>query len=84
MRTERFLVVSVVLLSIGIIWLAANWNGTISFNAAYPTSSSLFVFNIINKGASALFGVMFTVLGLVSLMVTFIVAIFQVTARKPS
>lgn len=84
MKTDRMIIVSFVLLAIGVIWLATHWNGTIGFSAAYPFAGSSFQFMITNKGVSAVFGVMFTVLGIVALFVTFVQAVLNVASIRKS
>ena len=82
MKTEYWVIVSVVLLGVGIGWLASYWNGSMAFNAAYPLAGSTFVFNVKNTGSSALFGVLFTVLGALLLLLTLVGAIVRVASER--
>jgi hypothetical protein len=82
MKTDRLVIFSVVLLAAGLAWLFGNTHGTMSFNAALPPSGSTFVFNLNNQGASALFGVLITIVGLISLVIAFILAIFNVLGPR--
>jgi hypothetical protein len=77
MRIDRLVILSFLLTAIGVVWLATHWNGTFGFSFAYPLAGCNLTFNVTNTGASALFGVLFTVMGLVLFFISFVGAIIN-------
>lgn len=82
MKTDRLVIFSFLFTAIGVIWLATHWNGSVGFNFAYPIAGCSFTFNVTNTGASALFGVLFTVVGLVLFFVCFVAAVWNSLSSK--
>jgi hypothetical protein len=67
MRSDRPLIVSILLLASGLGLVFGYGNGTAGFNAAYPVSAASLQLAITTTGPAALGGLILTVLGLLTM-----------------
>jgi hypothetical protein len=82
MRSDRPLIVSILLLAAGLTLIIAYCNGTAAFNAAFPVSGSTLQFALTTTGAAAVGGAALTAFGLLALLWALVAAIisqFQTT-----
>ena len=77
MRSDRSLIVSVLLLAAGLGLTFGYCNGTVGLNAGYPLSGASLKLSITTYGPAALGGPALTALGLVLLLWSWLRAIFQ-------
>jgi hypothetical protein len=75
MRSDRPLIVSVLLLASGLSLIFGYCTGTAGFNAAYPAAGASLHFAITTMGPAAMGGVVLTSLGLLMLVWALICAI---------
>ncbi len=68
MRSDRPLIVSILLLAAGFGLILGYGNGSATFNAAYPVSAANLQLAITTTGPAALGGLILTVLGLLALI----------------
>jgi hypothetical protein len=68
MRSDRPLIVSILLLAAGLGLIIGYGNGSAGFNAAYPVSAANLQVAITTTGPAALGGLTLTVLGLLALI----------------
>lgn len=75
MRSDRPLIVSILLLAAGLGLIIGYCNGTAGFNAAFPLSGSTLQFALTTVGPAAVGGAVLTVLGLLMLLWALLAAI---------
>lgn len=83
MKSDYFLIGSVLLLAVGLGLIFGYTHGTVGFSAAYPVSGASLQVSINTTGLPAMTGVSLTVLGLVLLVGVVISAIAR-QATVPS
>jgi hypothetical protein len=76
MRSDRPLIVSVLLLASGLALIIGYGTGNAAFNAAYPISAANLQLAITTTGPAALGGLVLTVLGLLAMVWALICAFF--------
>jgi hypothetical protein len=74
MRSDRPLIVSVLLLASGLALIIGYGTGNAAFNAAYPISAANLQLAITTTGPAALGGLVLTILGLLAMIWAFICA----------
>ena len=83
MKLERLILVAAVLLVTGFAVLYTSWRGTAGFSSGLPLSQSILQLNGSTNGMAAILGPLFTVVGLVILVISAVVALFNLLdARK--
>jgi hypothetical protein len=68
MRSDRPLIVSILLLASGLGLIVGYCNGSAGFNAAYPVSGASLQLALTTTGPAALGGLILTVLGLLAMI----------------
>lgn len=84
MSCERTLIAAVVLLGIGLGLIFGYTHGTGTFTAAYPISGTALQLAINTSGASAMVGLVATVLGALLLIVAFLQALVAEALSRSS
>ena len=85
LRSDRPLIVAILLLATGLILVFGYGTGTAAFDAAYPVSRASLQLSISTSGMAAIGGLALTAMGLLSLLLSLIYAIVgQIQLIGPS
>lgn len=82
MNREKLTIGSVLFLAIGIVWITSYWNGTVGFTAGAPVSAVTMSMNVTVTGWPALGGILLTLVGVVMLLCSGVIAVMSIATAK--